>query len=441
MYARLLQLLRNYYHQIRSSIAFVPALLALIFLFGVILMIQLDFSKPGEWILDRLPILELNDPTTARSILSTIIGGIISLTVFSFSLVMIMLNQAASSLTNRLLQGLVQERFHQVVMGIYIGTIVYTLILLFQIREPASDTIKIPSISIFIAIILSVTDVFLFIYFLHYVTQSVKYSNIIQKIYKQTQKALNHKNQGWVYNATFRQQVEEMEKGSWKVYPSIQSGYLQDVQEELIIALGKKHNFQVRMEKAYGAFIIKDTPLYAVRGADRLEEAIHQQINYAMDFYWGENIDENTLYGYRQLSEIAMKALSPGINDPRTAILCMHALSDLLEKKIHHTEQFVFKDEDGKPRLYLKPHTFQDIFTTVFHPILNYGKSDSQILATFLEILGQLHILDGQRNEHRDFFLQHLDLLRATVNQHIENQITSTHLLESVEHLEKQLQK
>lgn len=439
MYAKLFQLFRNYYHQIRSSIAFVPAILALTFLIGAILIIRLDFSKPGEWVLERLPIIQLNDPTTARSILSTIIGGIISLTVFSFSLVMIMLNQAASSLTNRLLQGLVREKFHQVVMGIYIGTIVYTLVLLFQIREPTSDTIKIPSIAIFIAIILSVTDVFLFIYFLHYVTQSVKYSNIIQKIYNQTQKALNHKRQAWIYNATFRQQTEEMEQGNWKVYHSIQSGYLQDVQEEPIIALAHKHNIQVRMEQAYGAFIIKDTPLYAIRGTDRLEEDIQKQINYAMDFYWGENIDENTLYGYRQLSEIAMKALSPGINDPRTAILCMHALGDLLEKKIHHTEQFVFKDEDGTPRLYLKPHTFQDIFSTVFHPILNYGKGDSQVLATFLDILAQLRILDGQRNEHREFFMQHLVLLEELINQHIENQITRTILLAKIEQVQNDL--
>lgn len=419
MFARFFQLFRRYYHQMIGSISFVPAILALLFLLVAVLIAWLDASVFGDWILERIPVLRLRDAGTARTILSTVAAGIISLTVFSFSLVMIMLNQAASNLTNRLLEGLVREKFHQTIMGIYIGTIVFSLVSLFQVREIGNGDMQIPSISISIAILLGIVDIFLFIYFLHYVTQSVKFSNVIQKIYQQTLRHLNSTRRTWVSDEEYRDHQEKMDAEQWQSYPSLQTGYLQDAQEESLVAMAKELDIVIRMEHHFGNFIFQDTPLYAVQSGSELDEETQKRINYAMDFYWSENIDENTLYGYRQLSEIAIRALSPGINDPGTAIQCMNALGELLAKRMAHTEQFCFADADENPRFFIKVFTFEELFKIAFDPIINYGKADGRVLDTFFKIVNQLMLLDAEKRTHATFFKHYLMLIRDLAEEHI----------------------
>jgi uncharacterized membrane protein len=161
----------------------------LLFLTLSIWSISFDFSDAGKQFKSQLPWLSLKDASTARSIISVVATGIISLTVFSFSMVMIVLNQTASQMSNRILDKLIGSRFQQLVLGAYVGTIVFALLLLSTIRDIDSG-VQIPALSTYLLIVLTIVDIFLFIYFLHYITQSVKYEVIIQKIYKETQQAL-----------------------------------------------------------------------------------------------------------------------------------------------------------------------------------------------------------------------------------------------------------
>ncbi len=172
-----------------GSIAFYPAFIGLLFLIIAVLMLNFDFSEPGKQIKLQLQWLHLKDASTARNIIAVIAGGIISLTVFSFSMVMIVLNQAASQMSNRVLDKLIGNRFQQIVLGIYIGTIVYALFLLSTIRDINSG-IYIPSLSVYLLILITISDIFLFIYFIHYITQSVKYEVIIRRIYEDTKAAM-----------------------------------------------------------------------------------------------------------------------------------------------------------------------------------------------------------------------------------------------------------
>src|SRR5687768_14552062 len=177
--------IRIRYNNVLTSIAFLPALIALLFLLVSWMMIEFDFSATGKLLKTSLSWLSLKDATTARSLISAVVSGVISLAVFSFSLVMIILNQAASQMSNRVLDKLIGNRFQQVVLGFYIGTIVYALFLLSTIRD--IDTgVYVPALSTYLLIAFTITDIFLFIYFLHYITQSVKYETIIHRIWEQT---------------------------------------------------------------------------------------------------------------------------------------------------------------------------------------------------------------------------------------------------------------
>ena len=185
MYQIVIRWFKITYKKIVTSIAFLPAIIAMLFLLLSFAMISFDFSATGKNIKANLHWLSLKDASTARSICSAIAGGIISLAVFSFSMVMILLNQAASQMSNRILGKLISNRFQQFVLGFYIGTIVYALFLLSTIRDINSG-IYVPAISTYLLIALTVADIFLFIYFLHYITEAIKYETIIHKIYDTT---------------------------------------------------------------------------------------------------------------------------------------------------------------------------------------------------------------------------------------------------------------
>jgi len=210
--------IRKHYNKIISSIAFYPAIIAVIFLLLSIVMLQVDFSESGKQFKQKLSWLSLKDASTARSILTTVAGGVISLTVFSFSMVMIVLNQAASQMSNRILSSMIENRFQQIVLGFYIGTIVYALFLLSTIRDISSG-IYVPAISIYLLILLTIVDIFLFIYFLDYVTQTVKFETVIKRVQDQTLRSMK------VHFCPEKHEVKDEKPGCFMILPAVESGY------------------------------------------------------------------------------------------------------------------------------------------------------------------------------------------------------------------------
>ncbi|SHF88884.1 Uncharacterized membrane protein [Flavobacterium segetis] len=387
---------RIYYNKITGSIAFYPALLAISFLLLTWVMLVIDFSEWGKTIKSNTSWLSLKDATTARSIISTIAGAVISLTVFSFSMVMIVLNQAASQMTNRVLSSMIGNRFQQTVLGFYIGTIVYALFLLSTIRDISSG-VYIPALSIYMLILLTVIDIFLFIYFLDYVTQSVKYETVITRVQVKTMRKLQEE-----YNQDSQLTV------TWSELPFVQiktihSNYFQGFSEKTLLDICSKENLYISFLHQKGSFLLKDIPLLNVYSKNPVKPSILLDIAAANDFYNGQPIDLNADYGFKQLAEIAIKALSPGINDPGTAVLALHSLADLLAYRLYNNYQNIKIDANGDARIYIPNSSFIELFNYCIYPIWKYGKKDPYIQSAIKEIVRQLRIVDFKNSQAKDF--------------------------------------
>ncbi len=381
--SRLYKWLRRYYSKTINSIAFYPALISLGFLLLSILMLELDFSETGQHIKSQLSWLSLRDASTARSILTTVAGGIISLTVFSFSMVMILLNQAASQMSNRMLDSMIGNRFQQIILGFYIGTIVYSLFLLSTIRDITSG-VYVPALSIYLLLLLTVVDIFLFIYFLHYVTQSVKFETIINRIHRKTLHTLQHQ------CCPEKANIFSTDKTKAQTIYMPSSNYYQGFDKTLILRFGKKHDVLVQMLHSPGSYLLKGSPLFVVLGDKKLHKEDIEELLVAVDLFNGQPIDKNSYYGYHQLAEVAIKALSPGINDPETAVLSIHALADLFRYRLYNYLPLTFADENKVIRISVKELSFEELFVECFHPIWSYGKDDKYIQEALLIMTGQL---------------------------------------------------
>jgi uncharacterized membrane protein len=357
------------YSIIINSIAFIPVLIAIGFLGLSAFMIYFDYSDTGKQIKDNFGWLSLKDASTARSIIQAIVTGIISLAVFSFSMVMIVLNQAASNMSNRVLDKLIGNNFQQLILGIYLGTIVYGLALLTTIRDIDSG-VYVPALSTYFLIILTVIDIFLFIYFLHYITQSVKYETIIKKICSQTKNAIQKK-------CTLTEEPakqENVKEGKLVAIPY--SGVYEGFHEEYVLKLCKKNDLVISFLYAPGTFLLRGTPFITVsQGKDINDEEIKEFLE-NVHITNNESIDANYVYGLRQLMEVAIRGLSPGLNDPGTAVEALRAIGDLLLYRLKLYPDNTLKDENGKVRVITKQKPFENIFEEVVLPIWKYGKHD-----------------------------------------------------------------
>lgn len=366
-----------------NSIAFYPAVIAFLFLGLSVAMIYIDYSSFGKTIKSTWDLLRLRDASTARSIISAISAGIISLTVFSFSMVMIVLNQAASQMSNRILDKLIGNRFQQIVLGFYIGTIVYSLFLLSTIRDIDSG-IYVPSLSTYLLILLTVGDIFLFIYFLHYITQSVKYEIIISRIHNQTKKALRH-------TCRLKSVTEQAEMVRGIAICSPVSGIFSGFNRNGLVSLLKKHDARLSFLHPLGRHLIEGVPLCMLstekhEGIQELKKDLLLHIFLTKE----ESIDDNFTYGLRQLTEVALRALSPGINDPGTAINSLHALADLLAFRLAHHPSHTICDEKGILRLTTVEPTIEQVIEHVLLPIWDYGKKDRMLQHEMQQVLLQL---------------------------------------------------
>ncbi|MBC7556048.1 MAG: DUF2254 domain-containing protein [Chryseobacterium sp.] len=387
---------RIYYKKVIESIAFYPAIIAFGFLILSYVMLQLDFSPFGKQIKSGLSWLSLKDASTARTIISTVAGAIISLTVFSFSMVMIVLNQAASQMSNRVLNSMIENRFQQMILGIYIGTIVYALFLLSTIRDISSG-IYVPALSIYLLIFLTVIDIFLFIYFLDYVTQTVKYETVIDRVQKQTMHSMQD---------NFSEISENLL--TWADMPFIEikaqtSGYFQDFNKKKLLAICKEKDCFINFKFRQGTYILKGIPCVLLYYSCNISQENLQEISDTVDFFSGQPIDKNADYGFNQLTEIALKALSPGINDPETAVLSLHAIGSLLTYKLSHKMPSLIFDSSETARIYLPTSSFIDNFEKCIAPIWNYGKRDQYIQNELFALLEQLHKLDLKNTYSRTF--------------------------------------
>ena len=400
-----LKWLRTTYQKTVTSIAFIPAIIALFFLLLSFVMVNFDFSSTGKEIKSNLHCVSLKDAATARSICTAIVSGIISLAVFSFSMVMILLNQAASQMSNRILSKLIGNRFQQFVLGFYIGTIVYGLFLLSTIRDINSG-ISVPAISTYLLIALTVFNIFLFIYFLHYITQSVKFETIIHRIYTNTKEVMKKTCSLAIRPEDYLFTDIGVKLGAHR------SGIYQGFDREELIAIAKKEDLIITFLYPVGTFVIEGNPLLILYKQPAIE-SIKEKINVIVNIEKGQEIDISYHYGFRQLMEIAIKALSPGINDPGTAVLALQALTDLAVYKFDHFAETTFKDNEGTVRLVTKEKTFKEAFKEYFYPIWDYGKNDRLVQTEMLHALTQLR-MKGTEPEAEELY----NTVRTAISNH-----------------------
>jgi uncharacterized membrane protein len=174
------------------------------------------------------------------------------------------------------------------------------------------------------------------------------------------------------------------------------SNYFQGINLKHLLKYTTVKNISIEFLPLRCTYILKDEPLLNIYTDTVLDEKMIDSIFDSIDFYTGQEIDKNYFYGYLHLSEVAVKALSPGINDPNTAVLCIHALTDLFSILLKVNPSLAYCDSENIPRIFIPERTFEDTFRYVLFPIMDYGGKDRFVQNAMNQLVRQLKMVDAK---------------------------------------------
>lgn len=377
-----------------SSIAFIPSLFAVSGLVLAFLTVSIEYRPVIIDFKENIKFLLITSEEDGRLVLGTLVASIISLMVFSFSMVMIVLNRASSNLSPRILPGLISNKPHQIILGFYLGTILYSLIMIVNFQSDKEYVL--PSLGILLSMIFGVTCLYLFVYFIHSISKSIQVESIINSIYLETQEQMER------YGREEKQDERKIpEVNNWEDICVDTAGYLKLIKISELLKLSVKHDFKISLQKHIGAFLVADYPFLKISSPEKLSSENIDNIKACFTFYPDDQVKDHYLFGFKQISEVASKALSPGINDPGTAIKALDLLSVLFIKKMEIIEPLYEEDDSGTIRVIYFPVTLEELLFYNLVPIREYGKSDVMVVLKIFEVLKNI-IYGDKSNEYRE---------------------------------------
>ncbi|QDH80868.1 DUF2254 domain-containing protein [Echinicola soli] len=412
-----------FWSNLQSSFWFVPLILilcAILAAFGLVFLDDAVEMEPSG----LFSYFLIGSADSARSVLSTIAGAMIGVAGTVFSITLVALTLASSQFGPRLLQNFMHDKLNQVVLGSYIATFTYCLVVLSTVKS--SDSLQfLPTISVGFAIILALVNIFLLVIFIHHISINIQADQVVSNV----NSSLNE-NFRRLFPKGEEEEEEALEISAGKIeelkqnarykeiYRVKSSGYLQVVNRERLISLAKEIEGFIEMKKHAGHFLVEGQEVFAVYGDKELEEGFEGRLLSSLIIGDKRNSTQDSEFAIRQMVEVASRALSPGVNDPYTAITCIDKLTDsicyLTAVDLPGPYRF---DEDEKLRLILRTMSFDGVVGVAFNQIRQFGQSSPAVLIHLMGAMVTIHNL-SQRSEHKQVILKHAKMIHHAAKEH-----------------------
>lgn len=375
---------------------FIPAVFSLLALFATAALNWLDVYLA----LQSIPSLSwayTKSPEGARALLSTIAGSSITVLGVILSTMIVVLTLASQQYGPRLVRNFIEDRPSQVVVGSFAGCFIYSLITLKSIRS--ADAASQPHLSILGAVLLAMACIGLLIYFVHHVSSEIQVQSIIRRVYKNLSDSINT-----LFPEGLGQEVDEVEEpsidtdaSSFDIVAS-RSGYIQTIDESSIVEVASVHDLVLQLKVRPGDFVVKDETLISVLEDKSLDEDTERSLRFCLLIGTFPTAAQDVRFPIGQLEEIAVRALSPGVNDPHTAIECLDYLTasirQLSTRPWPKTQRY---DGQQALRIVAEPLRFETLLRLAYQQIHHYGRADVTIVC---EMLGDLGLVVERMEQH-----------------------------------------
>jgi uncharacterized membrane protein len=384
--------LKKIWSNLRASFWFVPSVIVALCIVCAVALIEVDSSGIEQW-LARWPRLFGANAEGARGMLSTIAGSMMTVVGVTFSMTLVTLTLASSQYTSRILRNFMGDRVMQIVLGVFTGIFTYCLIVLRVIRS-GTDSGFVPSLAVSFAVVLAIFGIVALIFFIHHIADSIQASSIIASVAAETMAAVDRLFPG---NLGKRLTIDADDQSplalperKWQAVPVKGNGYIQSLDDARLLRVAKEQKTIVRMERGIGEFVVEGTPLVSIAQDEPPDDEIIADLQNAYDIDRHRSVEQDAGFGIRQLVDMALRALSPGINDTTTAVMCVDYLTAILSRLVTRNIPSSHRYEDGELRVIAIGPTFASLVAESFDQIRGSAQGN---LAIMLRMLGALHTI------------------------------------------------
>ena len=333
----------------------------------------------------------------ASLLLGTVAGSMIAIAGTVFSMTLVALSLASSQLGPRLLRNFMRDTANQVVLGTFVATFVYCLLVLRTIRR-ADEVSFVPHLSVSIGLLLAMVSIGVLIYFIHHVSVSIQADEVVARVGRELDEGIER-----LFPGHLGKPASEVEKAPGdaelpaafareaRPVRAIEDGYLQLIDADALMALAGKEDLLLRLERRPGHYLIKGRAMVMVWPGDRVTASLVEKMNAAFVLGSQRTAAQDIEFSFNQLVEIGVRALSPGINDPFTAIACVDrlgsALCRLAQRDMPSPLRF---DHRGQLRLVAPGSSFSGIVDTAFNQIRQSARSNPAVAIRMLDAIVQV---------------------------------------------------
>ncbi len=413
------------WRELKATFWFVPVIIIITSILLSLGLVYLD----GQVTLPQDGIVRFffaSSPDSARSILSTISGAMMGVAGTVFSITLVALTLASSQFGPRLIKNFMYVRLNQVVLGAYVSTYLYCLLVLNAVQD-SNDYIFIPSISILVAIIAAITNIILLIVFIHQIAISLQADKVISDISEFLSKQIK------TLFPEKKEEIKESEENlnlsaAISVYhnrislKSPKSGYLQHINREALIESLNENNSLLELFYRPGGHLVEGVEIGLLYSNSHLEKDALKKILNQFEIGKTKTPQQDLEFSIHQMVEIALRALSPGINDPYTAIACIDNLTATMSylAQAKFPSKYLF-DEEENLRIIADILEFEGVLDAAFNQIRQFSGGSPAVIIRLMEALTT--ISNFTKNEsHKKAVIQHATMVFSIGKQTIKEQ-------------------
>lgn len=420
--------LRNVWGKLTASLWFVPSLMALSSLALAALVQTLDAHFDPDP--DVVPLLFRGSAEGAGSALGAVAGSMIGVTGVVFSITVVALSLASSQLGPRLLRNFMRDRSNQFVLGTFIGTFIFCLVGLQAVNRDLGAA-GVPRITVTVGFALALMSLGVLIYFIHHITLSMQADTVIANVAEELVDAIEEIYPSHLGEPTDEDVEPERPEGDPRAVPAPGAGYLQAIDLDRLMEVARKADVVIFLAIRPGQYVRIGTPMARVWPSIRVPDEVVAAISKTFILGRRRTAEQDVEFLIEQLVETACRALSPGINDPFTAVACVDRLGDVMARlAVKEFPQPARKDEEGAIRVVAKSVTFRGLLDASFDQIRQYGKTSVSVTLRLLDALSGIAWNLGANGPRRAAVVEQANRIWRT-SQSVEHEVSDRQAIEA----------
>lgn len=399
----------QFWSTLRASFWFAPALIVLASMTAGVVLVEVDAWHSvdlARW----SPRVFGAGADGSRAMLSAIATSMVTVAGVVFSITIVTLSLTATQYSPRVLRNFMRDTPTQVVLGVFVGVFAYCLVVLRTIRG-GDEGAFIPSLAVLAGMVYAFGGIATLIFFIHHVATSIQASSILQRIAADTVIAIDH---------LFPQELgtHREDPGGvpvlpdrWQLAHARRSGYVRGVDADALLVLARETKRVLRVVVPVGEFVAEGAPVAAASGEEPLEDNALRRLRASVVVGSHRTVEQDAAFGLQQLVDVALRALSAGINDPVTACMCVDQIGSLLARLARRRLPEALRFEDGELRVIAPPPEFEELLSLALDPLVRHSRGDVQVLARVFAAIRAV-AAETDESDRRQALARRLHVLR-----------------------------